>query len=352
MSSAAPIPPTASTPKSETGQALRVALAASVCLVVVVAWRLPHGNLAVWTTHMVMSQYAFSIFQKGVERVVGRGLGLLAGLVLVTLFRNAPAVALLVEAALLLAFFYVFFAGRLAYTFLNAGLYLGAIIEIAHADPASAWPVAGELLLAIVLGVVIADLVTWLTGAERDLHIRTGGEALWPLRTDWLSHSAMLVVTTVLAQLTTRWLQLPADAALVSVMLLTVTPSIQALLHKGVLRVVGALLGAIWAIGSFLLLTWLPHLPLLVLLLFGGMFVASYVARTGGANSYTGIQMGLVLPLLLVVPAEEVGRITPVVQRLEGVAAALTASILVGSLWPNIPSPQAETGAPPPAVQR
>jgi uncharacterized membrane protein YccC len=301
---------------------------------------------------MVMSQYAFSIFQKGVERIAGRALGLLAGLVLVTLFRNAPAVGLLAEAVLLVAFFYVFFAGRLAYTFLNAGLYLGAIVEIAHADPASAWPVAGELLLAIVLGVVIADLVTWLTGAERDLHIQTGGEALWPVRTDWLSHSAMLVVTTLLTQLAARWLQLPAGAALVSVMVLTVSPSIGALLQKGVLRVVGALLGTTWAIGSFLLLTGLPHLPLLLLLLFGGMFVASYLARTGGAHSYTGIQMGLVLPLLLVVPGEEVGRITPVVQRLEGVAAALTASILVGCLWPTFPSPQTDTGAAPAAAQR
>jgi uncharacterized membrane protein YccC len=349
MSSAAPTP---TAPRSETIQALRVALAATLCLVVVEVWHLPHGNLAVWTTHMVMSQYAFSIFQKGVERAVGRGFGLLAGLVVVTLFRNAPIEALLVEAVLLMVFFYVFFAGRLAYTFLNAGLYLTAIVEIAHADPAAAWPSAKELFLAVVIGVVVADLVTWLTGAEHDLRLRTEGAALWPLRSDWLSHSLMLVVTTVLTQLTTRWLELPAGPSLVSVLVLTVTPSIQALLNKGVLRVVGALLGTVWAVGSFLLLVRLPHVSLLLLLLFGGMFVASYWARTGGSRSYAGIQMGLVLPMLLVVPAEEIGRITPVVQRLEGVGAALVASILVGSLWPASSSPQADTSPAPAGAQR
>jgi uncharacterized membrane protein YccC len=356
MSAATPPPAApASGSRSETAQALRVALAATLCLVVVAAWRLPHGNLAVWTTHMVMSQYTFSIFQKGVERIVGRGLGIVAGLVVVALFRDAPAVALLVESVLLLAFFYVYFAGRLAYTFLNAGLYLGAIIEIAHADPASAVPAGKELFVAIVLGVVVADLVTWLTGREGDLHIETGGDPLWPLRGDRLSHSLMLVVTTVLTQLTTRWLQLPSEASLVSVMVLTVTPGIQALLQKGALRVVGALWGTAWAGASFLLLNRLPHLPLLLVLLFGGMFVASYLTRTGGAHSYAGLQMGLVLPTLLVVPAREVGRITPALQRLEGVGAALAASILVGALWPPTsppPSPPADKSAAPAGAQR
>jgi uncharacterized membrane protein YccC len=337
MSSAANSEPAAPSPgsPSQTGQALRVGLAATLCLVVVEMWHLPQGNLAVWTTHMVMSQYAFSIFQKGVERVVGRGLGILAGLVVVTLFHDAPVVALMIEAALLLGFFYVYFAGRLAYTFLNAGLYLGVLLEIAHANPASAWSAGKELFVAIALGVVVASLVSWGTGAERDLQIQTGGETLWPLREDWLSRSLMLVVTTVLTQLMTRWLQLPASAALVSVMVLTVTPGIQALLQKGALRVAGVLLGTAWAVGSFLLLNWLPHLPLLLLLTFGGMFVASYMTRTGGPYSYAGLQMGLVLPMLLVVPAQEIGQITPAVQRLEGVATALAASVLVGGLWPR-----------------
>jgi uncharacterized membrane protein YccC len=322
-------------PHSQTAHALRVALAATVCLVLVELGHVEHGNLAVWTTHMVMSQYAFTIFQKGIERIVGRALGILAGLALVTLFPDASAVCLLLEAILFLAFAYVYFAGRWAYTFLNAGLYLAAIVEIAHAEPGSAWSSARGLFVAVVVGVVVADLVSWLSGAERDLHIQAGGEPLLPVRGEWLSRALMLVVTVLLTQLGTRWLQLPPEQALVSVLILTVAPSVQALLQKSRLRVAGALLGAAWALGSFLLLNLLPHFPLLLLLLFFGMFVASYLTRTGGAYSYLGLQMGLVLPLLLVVPGKEFGDLAAAVQRLEGVAAALAASVLVGAFWPR-----------------
>jgi uncharacterized membrane protein YccC len=328
---APPVPP----PHPPTAHALRVALAATACLVVVELGRLQHGNLAVWTTHMVMSQYSFSIFQKGVERIVGRGLGILAGLVLATLFLDAPGLSLFVEAILLLGFAYVYFAGRLAYTFLNAGLYLAAIVEIAHAEPESVWSSARTMFIAIVVGVVIADLVSWFTGAERDLHIQPGGEPLLPVRGVWLSRALMLVVTTLLTQLAARWLGLPAEQALVSVLLLTVTPGIHELLEKSGLRIAGALAGAAWATGSFFFLNWVPHFLLLLVLLFFGMFVASYLTRTGGSHSYFGLQMGLVLPLVLVVPAQEFGDLTSARLRLEGVAAALVCSVLVGVFWPR-----------------
>jgi uncharacterized membrane protein YccC len=314
-----------------------------VCLVVVELGRLQHGNLAVWTTHMVMSQYTFTIFQKGVERIVGRGLGILAGLVLVTLFPDAPGFSLFLEALLLLGFAYIYFAGRLAYTFLNAGLYLAAIVEIAHVEPGSVWSSARAMFIAIVVGVLVADVVSWLTGAERDLHIQPGGEPLLPVRGIWLSRALMLVITTLLAQLATRWLGLPAEQALVSVLLLTVAPGIQALLQKSGLRIAGALAGAAWALGSFFLLNWLPHFPLLLLLLFFGMFVASYLTRTRGSRSYFGLQMGLVLPLVLVVPAQEFGDLYAARLRLEGVAAAVISSVLVGAFWPGF------SEAPPPS---
>src|SRR5437764_390842 len=90
-----------------TGQALRGALAAAACLALAEWWHVGHANLAVWTTHMVTAQYAFTAFQKGVERVLGRGLGILVGLVLLTLCRNAPALALALKLLAMLAFFYV-----------------------------------------------------------------------------------------------------------------------------------------------------------------------------------------------------------------------------------------------------
>jgi uncharacterized membrane protein YccC len=323
-------PPTA---PAVIGPALRGALAAAVCLALAEWWHVRHVNLAVWTTHMVTAQYAFTAFQKGVERVLGRGLGILVGLVLLTLFGNAPVLALALKLLALLAFFYVYFAGRFAYTFLNAGLYLAAIVSIGAADPPAAVPEAKALFLAVVLGVVVADLVMWVTGAEQDLRLRAGGDPLLPLHHGRLSHSLQLVVTVALTQLVTGYLNLPTGAALVSVMVLTITPDIQALLRKGELRVLGAALGTAWALGSFVLLAHVPHFLLLEALLFLGMFLAAYLTRASPAYSYVGLQMGLVLPMVLVLPLGEFGSVHAGVQRLEGIAAAVVVSVLVGGVW-------------------
>ncbi len=254
----------------DTGHALLTASACVVCLVLAEVFGLEHANLAVWTTHLVLAQYAFTRFQKGLERVVGRGLGILAGLVLTTWFHDTPVLTLVLIAVLLLAFFYLHFAGRLAYTFLQAGLYLVAMFQIGHASPASAVTAAVELFAAIVLGVLVADMVTWLAGAERDLGLRVGGAPLWPLRGAWLSQTLMLAVTVLLTLLGAHALGLPPGAAAISVMLLTVTPHLQALLLKGELRIAGLLLGTAWGLGIFLLVGLLPHFPLLAALVFLG----------------------------------------------------------------------------------
>ena len=320
-----------------TGHAVLTAGATVVCLFLAEWFGLTHANLAVWTTYMVMVQYDFTSFQKGLERVIGRGLGIVAGLILTTWFHDTAVLTLVLIAVLLTTFFYLYFAGRLAYTFLNAGLYVVAMFEIGHANPASAVSAAWALFAAVVLGVVVADVMTWLFGGERDLRIRFGEASLWPLRGDWLSHSMMLAVTVSLTLLGANWLGLPPEKAAVSVMLLTVTPHIQAMILKGELRIAGALSATAWALVTFLVVGLLPHLPLLAGLLFLGQFIAAYVTRTAGKYAYAGLQMGLVLPMLIVAPLAEFGRFTPAVQRLEGILLGLVASVVVAGLWPHFP---------------
>src|SRR5262249_10514699 len=141
-------------PVSPVGHVLRVAFAATLCLVLAEWCHLANSNLAVWTSYLVMAQYPFTIFQKGFERILGRGAGILAGLLLATWFRNTEPVALLLTAVVLTFCFYIYFAGRLAYTFLNAGLFCMIIEHLGRADPLSAGKVSKELFVAIVFGVV------------------------------------------------------------------------------------------------------------------------------------------------------------------------------------------------------
>src|SRR5690349_18069964 len=108
---------------SAVGPALRDAVATSLCLVLVEWWHLEHAALAVYTAHMVLVQYPVTAFQKGVERIAGRGVGILLGLVILALFHNTVVLGVFLKALALLVFFYIHFSGRLAYTFLNAGLY-------------------------------------------------------------------------------------------------------------------------------------------------------------------------------------------------------------------------------------
>ena len=131
-------------------------------------------------------------------------------------------------------------------------------------------------------------------------------------------------------------------------MLLTVTPNVQALIQKGELRVAGLVLATVWGVGTFSLMGLLPHFPLLAGLLFLGQFVAAYLTRTAGRYAYAGLQMGLVLPMVVVAPRAEFGSLTPAVQRLEGVLLGLVTSVVVAGLWPRFPLADKPAVVPPP----
>ena len=339
--------PTQETPGAA-GHALLTAGGTAACLVLAEWLGLQHSALAVWTTYLVMVQYTYTRFQKGVERVLGRGLGILAGLVLTTWFHATPLLTLVLIAVLLTASFYVYFSGRLAYTFLQAGLYVVGMFEIGHSDPAEVVSAAEAVFAAVVFGVVVAVVVSWLFGAERDLGIQFGDAPLWPLRGDWLSQSLMLTVTVLLTWMGARLLGLPPAKAAISVMLLTVAPHIQAMVVKGELRIAGAFLATAWAAATFVVVGLLPHLLMLAGLLFLGQFVAAYLTRAGGKYAYAGLQMGIVLPMLVVAPKAEFGSLAPAAQRLEGILLGLVVAVVVAVLWPRFPRAAETPPEPPP----
>jgi uncharacterized membrane protein YccC len=320
--------------------ALRTATAVAVCLVCVEMLHLNQPGLAVWSAYMVLVQYSFTSFQKGVERILGRGLGIIAALVLGTLTRNAWGLGYVLEMLAIAPLFYIYFSGRLSYTFLNAGLYLAAVMEISRTQPVTLFSQAGDLFFAIVVGVAVAVAVNWLSGAEHDVAIHTEGEPLFPLDGDRLRHSIMLTLTVALVQVVSHYLELSTTTSLVSVMLLTITPDFQSLLHKGELRLAGALLAILFAIGAILLLSRIPSLPLLVALMFLGTFLAVAMARTSENWGYAGLQMGLVLPMILVTPHPEASPLASGLARVAGVLLAIGASLLVGLVWAAfLPSP-------------
>jgi uncharacterized membrane protein YccC len=319
--------------------ALRVAVAAVLSLVLVEYWQLEHANLAVWSGFMATAQYQYTAFQKGLERIVGRGFGILVGLVILAVDQRAPVLGVALENWAILALFYVAYSGQFAYTFLNAGLYLAVITLVGRANPAEATHEARSLFLAVSLGVVASDIVNWVSGAERTLGIVPGGAPLFPLRHDWLAHSARLALTVLLTRVAAAELDLSVSSAIVSVMILSTAADLPALLHKGRLRLAGAVLGGAWGVGSFMLLRQVPHFPLLAALIFLGTYLAAYAARVAGASSYAGLQMGLVLLMVIVVPPTDLDSVHGAVERGVGVVIALVASMLVAGVWAAFHAP-------------
>jgi uncharacterized membrane protein YccC len=336
MSTAGPGGPSAARAQA-VRDSLREAFGATVCWLVAEWLLLDMAYLSVVTLHMVNNQVTTSVWQRGVERFVGRALGIGCALVIVTLFHNAPLLAIAWTALVLVVLFYINFAGRWAYTFLNSGLYLAAIVEIGHNDPGAAFPAARTVLENIFLGVVVADLVNWFLGFERSLVLRPGTNPLLPLRPEWLGRACMVAVTVLVTQTAIRFLGWTGSQALTTVMILTVMAERRALARKGLQRVAGAFLGAAWGFGSAVLVSRVPHLPVILGLFFLGMFIAGYFARTSPTHGYAGVQMGWVIALVLVAPPSEAGSLTPAIQRVEGVAVGLAAAVVVSSLWPGFP---------------
>ena len=93
-------------PRSRAIRALRVVAPAAIALIVAESWHLPHTNLVVLTIHMLMSSYSHATFQKGIERIVGRGVGILLGTLIVSALGEQKLLALGLEVVGLLAFFY------------------------------------------------------------------------------------------------------------------------------------------------------------------------------------------------------------------------------------------------------
>lgn len=333
----------------EIGQALRAATAVAICLFCAERLNLQQPGLAVWSTHMVMVQFTFTTFQKGMERILGRGVGILIALILATLTRNVWGLGVVLEMLAIAALFYIYFSGKLAYTFLNAGLYLAVVMEISRTEPALATTLAGELFLAISLGVGVAVLVAWITGSEQDTAIHTDGQTIWPLDRERLIHSVMLTLTVGLVQVLNHVLGFSPTTSMVSVMLLTITPDFQSLLRKGELRLAGAGLAIVFASVTLLLLTRRPSFELLMLALFLGTFLAVTLARNSERWSYAGVQMGLVLPMILVLPHHEIGTLDVAFARVGGAVLAIAASIVVGVVWAAIgPAPPMPLTVKPP----
>lgn len=330
----APTTPPTGDPATALGLGLRVAVATTLCLLLTEVFRLKMTSLAVYSAHLVMAQFTFSSFQKGIERIVGRVLGVAYGLVLVMLFRQTPMLYFLLLGLGMLGFFYVFAANRLAYTALNGGLFVAFMAVVGLTAPATAQVAAANLIQQIVIGVGVAFVVNWVSGEERQWTIAVPGQPLWPLRGDWLSRAAMIATAQMGTLLATLLLDLPAVTTTISAAIIATAGDWRAMEYKAAQRAWGAAAGGGYALAAMFLLYLMPRFVLLLALVFAGMFLAAYFTRALKDWSYVALQAGLVMPMVLIGSSDSIGSLSLAYTRLEGVAIALAISEVVYFLWP------------------
>jgi hypothetical protein len=287
---------------------------------------------------------------------VGRGAGILLGTLLVSFLGEQKLLALGLEVAGLLAFFYADYCGRLAYTYQNAGLYLQAMLQLGDGDPSNAWVNGGWMFLAIVVGVAVADLVSWLTNAERDLSIVPGEGSLLPIRREPLARAVQVTATMLLAQYVFFALDMPPDANTYSLFMLSVIPDYPRMRERTGYYVGGILAGVAYAVPSLLLLNRVLHLPMLVALVALGEFVASYLAQSKGNIRFVGAEMGTIFPLIMVLPCDRIQTPSQTFYNIVALFAYTLIAVVIGWAWAAaglVPDrPQEPSGGPTPATGR
>jgi uncharacterized membrane protein YccC len=321
---------------------LRVASASAICLVVTELFHLQQAALGVYTAHLVMVLFPITSFQKGLERFLGRGLGLLYGLILVRTCLNVPLLFLALVMLGQIVASYIYLSGRLAYAALMAALFVGVTAAMGLTAPATVKPYFWHAIGQLLLGEAAAFFINWITGAERTVSITVGGQPLFPLRGEWVNIAFMLSVSQMTTLFVTLLLDLPITPTMISALIIGITAgSAQAAWHKARQRSLGAWLGGGFAFAAMLLLALIPSFLLLLALVFFAMFLAAYGAKTSANNSYVYLQMGLVAPLVLIGPTGDIGSITLAIQRLVGVWVGLFIGQAISLAWPHadIPAP-------------
>lgn len=345
--------PDDATRREALGKALRVGLASVSCLLTAEFFGIEQTSLSVYTAYLVMALFPITSFQKGVERFVGRCLGLAYGLVIITLFPETPLLYLALIGLGQTAACYVYLSGRLAYAALMGAIFMGVMAALGVTAPATAAPYAMAAAVQLALGELAAFVVNFVTGAERTLAIELRGQPLFPVRADWLNTAVMLSAGQVATLFATLLLGLPVTATMISAMIIGLVPG--GLLEEGKKawqRTLGALLGGGYALLCVAILELQPYLPILAALVLFIMFAATYLTLMSKKNSYAYLQMGMVAPLVLLNEHGEIGSPGKALQRVAGVAAGMTAAGLVSILWPHRPigataTPTATASAPP-----
>ena len=123
------------------------------------------------------------------------------------------------------------------------------------------------------------------------------------------------------------------DANTYTLFLISVIPDYPRMRERTGHYVGGILAGVAYAVPSLLLLNRVLHLQMLVALVALGEFVASYLAQSKGNIRFVGIEMGMIFPLLLVLPLDTAQSPYTTLYNIIALFTYTLIAVVVGRAW-------------------
>jgi uncharacterized membrane protein YccC len=309
-----------------TRQSLVTALAVVVAVLVSVSAGLDQPYWAAISALVVSNVDRTALFTKGVLRVAGTVLGIVAGYYTALSIEGRPAAQLLVILVVAALGTYARRRSAYSYAWFYAAISFLLVMVCSLTTPEELYPFARNRCYEIVIGVVAATIASWGFGPRSDIPAGLQAAAITSTVADAAWQGLAAGVGAVAIVLIWSLYDLPSLAQVFASSLVILDSDPQASRLRGTQRIVGCILGGVLGfvvigIDAVDFVWWLAAL-------FGGIALCARLHLSRHPQAYVGTQMGVAF-LLTVVAVGPPESIEPPLNRLLGIVVGVSIMMVV-----------------------
>jgi uncharacterized membrane protein YccC len=309
-----------------TRQSLATALAIVVAVLVSVSAGLDQPYWAAISALVVSNVDRTALFTKGVLRVAGTMLGIVAGYYTALSIEGRPFAQLFVILVVAALGTYARRRSAYSYAWFYAAISFLLVMVCSLTTPEELYPFARNRCYEIVIGVVAATIASWGfgPGAGRPAALQAAAISVTAADAAWQGLAAGVGAVAIV--LIWSLYDLPSLAQVFASSLVIIDSNPQASRLRGTQRIVGCILGGVLGfvvigIDAVDFLWWLAAL-------FGGIALCARLHLSPHPQAYVGTQMGVAF-LLTVVAVGPPESIEPPLNRLLGIVVGVSIMMVV-----------------------
>jgi uncharacterized membrane protein YccC len=309
-----------------TRQSLATALAIVVAVLVSVSAGLDQPYWAAISVLVVSNVDRTALFTKGVLRVAGTVLGIVAGYYTALSIEGRPFAQLFVILVVAALGTYARRRSAYSYAWFYAAISFLLVMVCSLTTPEELYPFARNRCYEIVIGVVAATIASWGfgPGAGRPAALQAAAISVTAADAAWQGLAAGVGAVAIV--LIWSLYDLPSLAQVFASSLVIIDSNPQASRLRGTQRIVGCILGGVLGfvvigIDAVDFIWWLAAL-------FGGIALCARLHLSPHPQAYVGTQMGVAF-LLTVVAVGPPESIEPPLNRLLGIVVGVSIMMVV-----------------------